>query len=99
MNDNAIITDATEDDTPRTKNVMFRLNGCDINDTCFDVDEFRKLYNDYGPITLDAFALSTNALCQKYCSDANPFLKHNVKGETVLYVRYNPMIYCLCFTI
>ncbi len=72
-----------EDDISTSKNVMFRPDGCDVNDMCFDVDEFRKLHNHYGPITLDAFASSSTNLCQRYCSDANPFLKHNVKGENV----------------
>ncbi len=76
----------TEDDTSKSKNVMFRPDGCDVNDMCFDVDEFRKMHNDYGPITLDAFASSNTNLCQRYCSDANPFLKHNVKGENLFYM-------------
>ena len=64
-----------------SKNVLLRPDGCKLHNMCFDVDEFRKLNREYGPITLEAYALPTNNLCQTYCDKENPFLKHVVKGE------------------
>ena len=71
------------DEKEISKNVILRPDGCNLCDMCFDVDEFRKLHTEYGPITLDAYALPTNSLCQTYCDNENPFLKHEVKGETI----------------
>ena len=86
-NDNGIANSDLHDDVPSLvsdMNVMsLRPKGCDINIMSFDVDEYRRLHEEYGPITLEAQATPYNNLCKSFCTEDNPFTSLAIKGETM----------------
>lgn len=49
----------------------------------FDKDEYQRLQENFGPLTLEACATCYNNLCPNYCSKETPFLNHQLQGETV----------------
>ena len=68
---------------PNVSMISLRPNGCDINNMMFDVDEYRRLHDEYGPITLEAQATPYNNLCKSYCTEENPFTSCEIKGKTM----------------
>ena len=58
--------------------------GSKLEHMMFDIDEFRRLHEEHGPITFEAQATPyNNLLCKEYCHDDKSFLKQEVKGKTV----------------
>lgn len=56
---------------------------CPPDSIIFDRNEFSRLNNLYGPVTLDACASSFDSVCPNFCSAENPFTNASVTGETV----------------
>ena len=75
----------TNDPSHRTQHehVFLRLDECKSENMQFDPDEFRKLNDEHGPITLDTYTVEREKLCLKFCSAHSSFIDHPVAGETV----------------
>ena len=67
----------------KSNNFSLRLDGWNMQNMQFDPDKFGRLHNDFGPITLDAYATESNHICQKFCFVSMSFLGHPVTRETV----------------
>jgi hypothetical protein len=68
---------------PDVNAMPLRPKGCDTNIMSFDVDEYRRLHDEYGPITLEAQATPYNNFFKSYCTEDDPFTSRVIKGETM----------------
>ena len=85
QNDHNTYDDVSDVDCPKTKakDILLRPMGSKPQLMMFDVDEFRRLHDEHGPITFEAQATPYNNLCNAYCHDDKSFLEQDLKGKTV----------------